>query len=74
MKRLQKNIVNNKHSLPRISLLALAIAGIAAPVQAANFELSDFRLQVDSSITLGSGGCKTGTMTILLPAHWRLRA
>lgn len=54
MKRMQKNIIINKHSLPRISLLALAIAGIAAPVQAANFELSDFRLQVDSRITVGS--------------------
>lgn len=41
-----------KH-LPRLSLLALAIAGMSQ-VQAADFELGDFNLKVDSKLSLGS--------------------
>ncbi len=39
--------------LPRLSLLALAIAGMSQ-VQAADFEMGDFNLKVDSKLTLGS--------------------
>ncbi|SFC28542.1 Protein of unknown function [Marinospirillum celere] len=54
MNRLHKKNFVGKTTLPRISLLALAIAGIAAPVQAANFELGDFNLQVNSQISAGA--------------------
>lgn len=39
--------------LPRLSLLALAIAGMSQ-VQAADLEMGDFNLKVDSKLTLGS--------------------
>src|SRR5690554_6312383 len=41
-----------KH-LPRLSVLALAIAGLSQ-AHAANFELGDFNLKVDSQISVGS--------------------
>lgn len=40
-------------NLPRLSLLALAIAGLSQ-AHAANFELGDFNLKVDSQISVGS--------------------
>jgi len=41
-----------KH-LPRLSVLALAIAGMSQ-VQAADFEMGEFNLKIDSKLTLGS--------------------
>src|SRR5690554_2970758 len=41
-----------KH-LPRLSVLALAIAGMSQ-VQAVDFEMGEFNLKVDSKLTLGS--------------------
>lgn len=43
-----------KPSLPRLSLLSLALVGLVAPTQAADFTLGDFNLKADSRLTLGS--------------------
>lgn len=43
-----------KPSLPRLSLLSLALLGLVPTAQAAEFTLGDFNLQVDSRLTLGS--------------------
>ncbi|MDR9466852.1 DUF1302 domain-containing protein [Marinospirillum sp.] len=44
----------SRSNLPRLSLLALAVSGLSFQAHAANFEMGDFRLQVDSKISVGS--------------------
>jgi|GEM_PF-323439 hypothetical protein len=44
----------SRSNLPRLSLLALAISGLSLQAHAANFEMGDFRLQVDSKISVGT--------------------
>lgn len=44
----------SRTNLPRLSLLAIALGGLSFQAQAANFEMGDFRLQVDSQISVGS--------------------
>ena len=40
--------------LPRLSLLALAVAGLSFQTQAANFQLGDVNVNVNSQLTLGT--------------------